>query len=219
MQPIIKKIYRGVIVGMKNINVVGLGYIGLPTALMLAKSGLNVVGTDYNEKLIDSLNKNELTFKEKGLEELFNKAVSKGIKFTTEYQKTNKYIVAVPTPYVKENKKLNPKYVIAAVKSILDICEDDTIIIIESTMTPGSIDKHIRPVIEGKGFVIGQDIHLVHAPERIIPGNMIQELKFNSRTLGVDDSHIGEKVKEVYLSFCKGEIIITDIRSAEMSKV
>lgn len=86
-------------------------------------------------------------------------------------------------------------------------------------MTPGSIDKYVRAEIEKKGFKIGQDIHLVHAPERIIPGNMVYELENNSRTIGVDDSEIGEKVKRLYSSFCKGEIILTDIKSAEMSKV
>ena len=201
------------------INVVGLGYIGLPTALMFAKSDVKVVGTDYNEKLVTSLNNGELTFKEDGLDLLFEEALAKGIKFTTEYQKTDTYIVSVPTPYIKESKKLDPKYVIAAVNSVLDICEKGAVLIIESTISPGSIDKYIRPEIEKKGFIIGKDIHLVHAPERIIPGNMIYELEHNSRTIGSDDPGIGETVKKLYSSFCKNDIILTDIRSAEMSKV
>jgi UDP-N-acetyl-D-mannosaminuronic acid dehydrogenase len=93
------------------------------------------------------------------------------------------------------------------------------VIIIESTISPGSIDKYVRPVIKDRGVVIGDDIHLVHAPERIIPGNMIYELEHNSRTVGADDPTIGEKVKKLYTSFCKSEIVVTDIRSAEMSKV
>jgi UDP-N-acetyl-D-mannosaminuronic acid dehydrogenase len=205
--------------GFKMINVIGLGYIGLPTALMFAKSGVEVIGTDLNEKLVDSLSKGKLTFEEDGLEELFNAALESGIKFTTEYQKTNTYIVAVPTPYIKSSKKLDPKYVIAAVNRVLDVCENGAVIIIESTISPGSIDKYVRPEIERRGFVIGKDVHLVHAPERIIPGNMIYELEYNSRTVGADDPAIGEKVKELYSSFCKSEIVVTDIRSAEMSKV
>lgn len=201
------------------INVIGLGYIGLPTALMFAKSGVEVIGTDLNEKLVDSLSKGKLTFEEDGLEELFNAALESGIKFTTEYQKTNTYIVAVPTPYINSSKKLDPKYVIAAVNRVLDVCENGAVIIIESTISPGSIDKYVRPEIERRGFVIGKDVHLVHAPERIIPGNMIYELEYNSRTVGADDPAIGEKVKELYSSFCKSEIVVTDIRSAEMSKV
>ncbi len=201
------------------INVIGLGYIGLPTALMFAKSGVEVVGTDLNEKLVDSLSKGKLTFEEEGLEVLFNAAIESGIKFTTEYQKTDTYIVAVPTPYINSSKKLDPKYVISAVNTVLDVCEKGAVIIIESTISPGSIDKYVRPEIEKRGVTIGDDIHLVHAPERIIPGNMIYELEHNSRTVGADDSKIGEKVKELYSSFCKSEIVVTDIRSAEMSKV
>lgn len=204
---------------MLAINVIGLGYIGLPTALMFAKSGVSVIGTDYNKNLIDSLIQGKLTFEEEGLEELFKEAVANGIKFTTEYQKTDTYIIAVPTPYISTSKKLNPEYVISAVNSVLDVCEKGTILIIESTISPGSIDKYVRPEIQKRGFVIGVDIHLVHAPERIIPGNMTYELEYNSRTVGTDKLAIGEKVKELYTSFCKSEIIVTDIRSAEMSKV
>jgi UDP-N-acetyl-D-mannosaminuronic acid dehydrogenase len=202
------------------INVIGQGYIGLPTALMLAKNGgVKVVGTDHNEKLVCSLIHGEPTFEEKGLDKLFKEALSNGIEFSSEYQKTDTYIVTVPTPYIKESKKLDPKYVISATDRILDICEKGAIIIIESTITPGSIDRYIRPIIETKGFIIGQDVHLVHAPERITPGNMIYELEHNSRTIGADDPEIGEKVKKLYSSFCKAEIVVTDIRTAEMSKV
>ncbi|ETT51768.1 UDP-N-acetyl-D-mannosaminuronic acid dehydrogenase [Paenibacillus odorifer] len=206
---------------LKNLelNIIGLGYIGLPTALIFANSGVKVVGTDYNEMLVNSLKEGRLTFEEEGLGELLNKAISNGIKFSTEYIKTDAYIIAVPTPYIKENKKLDPQYVISAVNSVLDVCVKGAIIIIESTISPGSIDKYIRPVISNRGLIIGQDIHLVHAPERIIPGNMLYELKYNSRTLGVDNNSIGEQVKKLYSNFCDGEIVITDIRSAEMSKV
>ncbi|PKR77809.1 nucleotide sugar dehydrogenase [Halalkalibacillus sediminis] len=201
------------------INIVGLGYIGLPTALMFAKSGIKVIGTDYNANLVDTLNDGKLTFEENGLEELFQEARSKGIEFSTKYQKTHTYILAVPTPYIKNSKKLDPKYVISAISSVLDVCEKGAVIIIESTISPGTVDKHIRPYIEKRGHIIGSDIHLMHAPERIIPGNMIYELENNSRTIGADNLEIGEKVKGYYSSFCKADIVVTDIRSAEMSKV
>jgi len=201
------------------INVIGQGYIGLPTALMFAKSGVKVVGTDYKAELIQSLQNGILTFKEDGLDELFKEARLNGINFSTEYQTTDTYIISVPTPYNKKTKKLDPSYVISAVHSILEVCEKGAILIIESTVSPGTIDKYVRPEIEKKGYAIGEDIHLVHAPERIIPGNMIYELENNSRTIGADEKDIGEKVKELYSSFCKAEIVVTDIRSAEMSKV
>lgn len=202
-----------------QICVIGLGYIGLPTALMFAKNGVKVIGVDYNENLVNSLNEGRLTFDEDGLEELFKYAQSNGIEFTTEYQKTDTYIIAVPTPYIKESKKLDQRYLISAINSVLDVCEKGSVLIIESTVSPGTIDKYIRPLIKNRGFEIGQDIHLVHAPERIIPGNMIEELENNSRTIGSDEPEIGEQVKELYSKFCKSEIVVTDIRSAEMSKV
>lgn len=202
-----------------RINVIGLGYIGLPTALMFATHGVEVVGTDYNKELVETLNEGKTTFEEKGLDELFKMALESNIKFTTEYQKEDIYIVSVPTPYIKENKKIDPKYVISAVKSVLDVCNKGAILIIESTISPGTIDRYVKPVIKENGFILGEDIHLVHAPERIIPGNMVYELENNSRTIGADNKEIGEKVKELYSSFCKGEIVVTDIKTAEMTKV
>lgn len=204
---------------MGILNVIGLGYIGLPTALMFASNGIEVVGTDLNEKLVNTLNSGRLTFEEKGIEDIFNKAINSGIKFSTEYIKTNKYLITVPTPYMADSKKIDAKYVISATKQVMEVCEKGTILIIESTISPGTIDRYVRPVIEEKGFVIGEDIHLVHAPERIIPGNMIYELEYNSRTVGADSREAGEEVKNLYKSFCKGDIVVTDIKTAEMSKV
>ena len=201
------------------INVIGLGYIGLPTALMLAAHGVEVVGTDYNAELVVTLNAGKTTFKEKGLDELYTEAVKAGIRFTTEYQVTDTYIVSVPTPYDKFSKKVDACYVVAAVKKVMDVCPKGATVVIESTVSPGTIDKYVRPAVEANGFKIGEDIHLVHAPERIIPGNMIYELLHNNRTIGADEKAVGEKIRELYSSFCQGEIIVTDIRTAEMTKV
>lgn len=201
------------------LNIIGLGYIGLPTALMFAKSGVEVVGTDINENTIKELKEGHLTFDEDGMTELLRDAIKSGIKFSTEYIETDEYIITVPTPYDKFSKKIDMSYVVKAVETCLDVCKKGAKIIIESTVSPGSIDKYIRPVIKARGLVLGEDLHLVHAPERIIPGNMIYELENNSRTIGADDPKIAEEVKKLYESFCKGEIVTTDIRSAEMSKV
>lgn len=201
------------------VNVIGLGYIGLPTALMLASHGVEVVGTDYNRKVVDSLTAGKMTFKEEGIEELFQAALDAGISFTTEYQKTDTYIISVPTPYDKFSKKVDPAYVAAAVKSVLEVAPKGAVVVVESTISPGTIDKSVRPVVEELGLVPGEDIHLVHAPERIIPGNMVYELLHNNRTIGADDREVGEKVKKLYASFCQGEIVVTDIRTAEMTKV
>lgn len=201
------------------VNVIGLGYIGLPTALMMASHGVEVVGTDYNKELVDTLNAGRTTFKENGLDELFRAALDSGIKFTSEYQVTDTYIVSVPTPYDKFSKKIDACYVIAAVKDVMKVCPKGATVVIESTVSPGTIDRFVRPVIEENGFVIGRDINLVHAPERIIPGNMVYELLHNNRTIGSDSREVGEKVKQLYASFCQGEIVVTDIKTAEMTKV
>lgn len=198
------------------INVIGLGYIGLPTALMMASHGIEVIGTDYNKDLVATLNAGKTTFKEDGLDELFQDAVKAGIKFTTKYQVTDTYIVSVPTPYDKFSKKVDPVYVISAVKDVMKVAPKGATVVIESTISPGTIDKSVRPVIEDVGR---EDLNLVHAPERIIPGNMVYELLHNNRTIGADDKEIGERVKELYSSFCAGEIVVTDIKTAEMTKV
>lgn len=201
------------------INVIGLGYIGLPTALMMATHGVEVIGTDYNKELVATLNAGHTTFKEYGLDELFHDALKAGISFSTEYQVTDIYIVSVPTPYDKFSKKVDACYVVAAVESVLKVAPKGAVIVVESTVSPGTMEKSVRPAVEEAGFIIGKDIHLVHAPERIIPGNMVYELLHNNRTIGADDKEIGEKIKKYYASFCQGEIVVTDIKTAEMTKI
>ena len=201
------------------VNVIGLGYIGLPTALMMASHGVEVVGTNHGKAKVEMLKSGHTTFKEEGLDELFRAALDGGIRFTTEYQVADTYIVSVQTPYDEFSKKVDMTYVNAAIGEVLDVAPKGAIVIIESTISPGSIDKYVRPYVKSRGKVIGEDIHLVHAPERIIPGNMVYELLHNNRTIGADDPEIGEKVKKLYASFCGGEIVVTDIKTAEMTKV
>lgn len=201
------------------VNVIGLGYIGLPTALMLSAHGVDVVGTDCDKKIVEQLNAGHITFKEEGLKKLFDDALSSGVEFTTEYQATDTYIISVPTPYDKFSKKIDASYVISAIKEVLKVSAKGATIIVESTVSPGTMDKCVKPAVTAAGFKIGKDINLVHAPERIIPGNMIYELYHNNRTIGADDQKTGEKVKKLYSSFCQGKIVLTDIKTAEMTKV
>ncbi len=198
------------------VNVIGLGYIGLPTALMMATHGVEVVGTDYNGGLVATLNAGKTTFKEEGLDELFARALEAGVRFTTEYQECDTYIVSVPTPYDKVDKKIDPSYVVAASKTVLEVAPRGATLVIESTISPNTIDRFVRPLLEEAGR---KDVSLVHAPERIIPGNMVWELVHNNRTIGADDPGVGRRVAELYASFCEGEIAVTDIRTAEMTKV
>ena len=202
---------------MKNkmINVVGLGYIGLPTSLMLASNGVDVVGTDINKDIVEKLRHKKVTFKEEGLKELLDRAVENGIEFSNEYRSVDYYIIAVPTPYNSETKKIDSEFLKKAVENVVEVCNENATIIVESTVSPGTIDKVVRPIVDK----CGKKCNIVHAPERILPGNMVYELEHNSRTIGADSKEVAEKVKEIYTSFCKGEIVLTDIRTAEMTKV
>lgn len=197
----------------KEICVVGLGYIGLPTAMILASAGNKVVGVDCNTEVVRKLRAGKLTFQEEGIEKLYQKAKANNIAFQEDYPCTNTYIIAVPTPYIKKNKKIDPTYIINAIKSVVEVCESGTDIVIESTVSPGTIETYIRPIISGK------KINLVHAPERIIPGKMVQELKENNRIIGADDIGAAKRIKKIYSSFCNGEIVLTSIKAAEMIKV
>ena len=197
------------------VNIIGLGYIGLPTALMFASKGIDVVGTDYNESLVKTLNSGYLTFEEKGLFELYSDAITKGIKFSNKYQNVDIYLIAVPTPYDKFSKKIEVSYVVNATRSVLEVCNDNAIIIIESTVSPGTTDRYIRPLL----LSTHKKVHLLHAPERIIPGNMVYELAHNSRTIGADSVEVGEVVAAIYRKVTDGEVVVTDIKTAEMTKV
>lgn len=198
-----------------RVCVVGLGYIGLPTALMLASHGIEVDAVDRNPEIIEKLRNHQLSFSENGLEELYATAEEGIIRFHTACVPGNVYIVAVPTPYIEQTKQIDPQYVMDAVRDVLQVCEKDAVIVIESTVSPGTTDRYIRPLLDADH----KTVHLVHAPERIIPGNMVYELENNSRIIGCDSPEVGSYIREIYSSFCKGEFVLTDIRTAEMTKV
>ena len=202
-----------------KVNVIGLGYIGLPTAMMMAAHDIDVTGTDFNEELVDTLNSGKMTFQEEGIDELFNQARAKGIEFSTQYAQADVYIVCVPTPYDKQTKRIDASYVMGAVRSVLECAPRGAIVVVESTVSPGTMDKYVRPLLDEAGVKAGEDVHLVHAPERIIPGSMVRELVENARTIGADSAEVGEKIKELYSAFCQGDIEVTDIRTAELTKV
>lgn len=201
------------------INVIGLGYIGLPTALMLAAKGNDVIGTDIDAARVEILKKGIVPFEEKNMPELMVAALDNNVQFSSNYIETDFYIITVPTPYNRDSKKINPQYLIEATKSVVKVANDEAIFVVESTVSPGTIAKYVEPIVRGAEKENNKKFHLVHAPERILPGNMVHELIHNSRTVGTESAYAGEKVKEIYETFCESEIVITDIRTAEMSKV
>lgn len=127
------------------VNVIGLGYIGLPTAIMLASRGIRVVGTDCSIELVEKLKKGRHDCGEKGFEPLFQLAVRSGIKFSSEYQSADIYIIAVPTPYCETTKRINPDFICSSVREVIKVCPDNAVIVIESTVSPGTIDRYVLP--------------------------------------------------------------------------
>ncbi len=202
-----------------TINIIGLGYIGLPTSLIFSKNGYKVHGTDIKKETISILNKKILPIEENGLQELFESSLRNGITFSEEVIVSDFYIVCVPTPYLPKLKSIDPLFVIKAVEKVLNFCKPDSIIIIESTISPGTIKKFILPLVEDFNKKTNKHIHLAHAPERIIPGNMIHELVTNSRTIGADDEITLDRVVEIYSSITSGKIVKTSILNAELTKV
>lgn len=202
----------------ETVNVVGLGYIGLPTALMLASHSVNVIGTDCKSEIIDNIKNGNVPFEEEGMATLLEKALNH-IQFSMQCVPADIYIIAVPTPFQKRNKKIITDYLVKAVEDIMHVCKNLSIVVIESTVSPGTIDQYVRPIIEKKQLESSIKLHIAHAPERIIPGKMLYELEHNSRTIGTDDEQTAKVIEKLYGNFCKGDIIKTSIKVAEMTKV
>ena len=194
-----------------KICVIGLGYIGLPTACLFANAGYEVIGVDVNQETIGKLNQEKLPFEEKGLEELFEKALP-NIIFKTRPEAADVFLIAVPTPLDKEAKMADLRYVREAAKSISNYIKEDNLVILESTVPPGTSERLILPMLKNKA-------HLVHCPERAIPGNTIHEMIYNDRIIGSNERESGEHAKELYSSFVKGNMYLTNLRTAEMVKI
>ena len=196
------------------ITVIGLGYMGLPFALLLAKAGHKVKGYDINYDKINTLNKGKLPFDEKGLSELF-KDVKKTDNFIaiSKPEKSDVFIVSVPTPEKKHHIDLT--FVLDAINTISKVLDDNNLVIIESTISPNCCRKIIKPILDKTGKKYG----LVHCPERAIPGNTLYELVNNDRIIGGLDDISALKAKNIYSSFVKGNIFLTDITVAEVCKL
>ena len=203
----------------KKITVVGLGYIGLPTAAVIAKKGLNVLGYDINKRVIESLNKGEIIIEEPGLEDLVKEVVKDGhLRGINSFEKSDVFIIAVPTP-IKEDKTADISYVEMAVEAIVPFLEKGNIVVLESTSPPGTTEDIIAPILSKSGLVVGEELFVAHSPERVLPGKIIQELVENDRIIGGINEKSTQLVKEVYEIFVEGEIFTTDSKTAEMTKL
>lgn len=200
---------------------VGLGYIGLPTSIMFAKYDVDVVGVDVRPEVVESLNSGKIHIEEPGLQEALEEVIAKGkFKASLMPEKSDAYIVAVPSPNNDDlYKSCDLTYVLSAVNTIIPLLEKGNTVIIESTIAPRSMDDVIKPVIEAAGFVIGEDIFLVHCPERVLPGQIMHELVYNNRIIGGMTEACTDAGVRVYGTLVKGELIRTDAKTAEMSKL
>lgn len=203
-----------------KINVIGLGYIGLPTAAMFSNSGCEVIGVDVQSDVVDVLNRGEIHIEEPGLAEMIKAAVkNKSFRAAVVPEEADVYIIAVPTPNKNDQyMSCDLSYVLNACDSIIPYLRKGNTVIVESTIAPRSMDDYIKPLFEEKGFVIGEDLYLAHCPERVLPGQILNELVHNNRIIGGITEKCTDAAAEVYAQFVKGEIIKTEAKTAEMSK-
>lgn len=204
-----------------KLTTIGLGYIGLPTSIMFAKHGVDVVGVDIKQETVDKLNNGQIHIEEPGLQEALEEVLASGkFKASTLPEQADAYIIAVPTPNNNdEHKSCDISIVMSGVESIIPLLKRGDTVIVESTIAPRTMDDHVKPYLESKGFIIGEDIYLVHCPERVLPGQIMHELVYNNRIIGGITPACVEAGKRVYGTFVKGEMIETQAKTAEMSKL
>ena len=196
----------------------GLGYIGLPTAIIAAKNGIEVIGVDINPKVVDMTNSGRLHIVEPGLEEMLKEVIVAGnLKASLIPEVSDAYFIVVPTPF-KGNHEPDISYVEAATRAILPLLKDDDLYVIESTSPVGTTQKmkelifSERPELKGK-------ISIAYCPERVLPGNVIYELVHNDRVIGGIDADSTEKAVKFYSQFVKGSLHKTNSKTAEMCKL
>jgi UDP-N-acetyl-D-mannosaminuronic acid dehydrogenase len=204
-----------------KLTTIGLGYIGLPTSIMFAKHGVDVLGVDIKQDAVDMLNGGHIHIEEPGLQEALEEVLESGkFRASTVAEEVDAYIIAVPTPNKDDEfKSADISIVMAGVESIVPLLKKGDTVIVESTIAPRTMDDHVAPYLEEQGFKIGEDIYLVHCPERVLPGQIMHELIYNNRIVGGMTPACVEAGKKVYGTFVKGEMIETNAKTAEMSKL
>lgn len=214
---------------MKTISVVGLGYIGLPTAAVFADHQANVIGVDINQAAVDTINQGEIHIVEPGLEQVVKKAVGAGrLRAVTRPEPADAFLIAVPTPFTNDRQP-DLRHIEAASKAIAPVLKSGDIVILESTSPVGATERMAGWLAESRpdlsfarrGMADGEktDVHIAHCPERVLPGHVLRELVENDRVIGGMTPACSQKAAEVYNIFLKGGAVITDVRTAEMCKL
>ena len=202
---------------MKNICVIGLGYIGLPTAALLANRGYHVHGVDVVQSTVDTINQGEIHIVEPELDVFVQSAVNSGnLKADTKPIKADVFIIAVPTPF-HEGYMPNIDYVVSATKAISPYVKEGDIVILESTSPVGTTDK-VAEVLTENG-VDTTKVHVAHCPERVLPGQIMRELVENDRIVGGVTEEATKATVEFYKTFVSGDVLETDAKTAEMAKL
>lgn len=200
-----------------KICVLGLGYIGLPSASLLAANGHKVIGVDVNKEIVDKVNEGVLPFKEPGLDELFEKARGNLIA-SDKVANSDVFLISVPTPLENSVRVADLKSVRFAAEMIYPYLEQDNLVILESTVPPGTSENLLIPILEKCGLRLGE-FDFSHCPERAIPGKTINEMINNDRIIGSYSVQSAERTKAIYSSFVKGAIYLTDLKTAEFVKL
>ncbi len=203
----------------QKICVIGLGYIGLPTAAMFATHGHEVIGVDVDTTIVNALNQREIKIEEPYLDILVQAAVTSGNLMASNVpQEADAFIIAVPTPITKD-KKADMSYVEAATISIVPFLRKGNIVVLESTSPVGTVENLMIPILKSSGLNIGEELFLGHSPERVLPGQILMELVNNNRIIGGINEISGKKIRDLYQTFVRGEIYLTDATTAEMCKL
>lgn len=212
----------------QTVAFVGLGYIGLPTAVVMANSGVDVTGVDVNEANVERINRGEVTIVEPGLEEELKQAIESGnFRATTSQVHAQTYIIAVPTPFT-DTYDVDMKYIYSAAEAIAPQLKGDELVILESTSPPLTTKKmadkilELRPDLAADGSENPEGkpvVFFAHCPERILPGKAMEELRTNDRIIGGQTEAATKRATEVYATFCKAELLPTNDVTAEMAKL
>jgi UDP-N-acetyl-D-mannosaminuronic acid dehydrogenase len=204
---------------MRKICVVGLGYIGLPTASMFATHGLDVVGVDVNQEIVEILNNGDVHIEEPGLKTVVQAAIKSGhLRVACKPEPADAFIIAVPTP-VNDDKTADMRYVASATESLVPHLRPGNLVILESTSPPRTTLDLVQPILECSGLRAGEHFLLAYSPERVLPGCILRELVENSRVIGGIDPASAQAGRDLYASFAEGDILLTDATTAEMIKL
>ena len=209
---------------INKVCVVGLGYIGLPTAAFIADSGISVLGVDINERHVEKINNGEMPFFEPGFEALLKSVVADGhLKADTEVAEADAFIVAVPTPF-NDDYSVNMAYIEAAAKNIAPVLRPGALVVLESTSPPGTTEKMAEILVAERPDLStdpesANRLLVAHCPERVLPGKIMEEMAANDRVIGGLNPLSTDRAKQLYASFCNGEMLLTNATTAEMAKL